>query len=58
MRGIRHEAIDAIDKAKKDKEISEDEAKRLQAQVEDAMNAQKSAVDVATKAKEAEVMTV
>jgi len=58
MRGVRHEAIDAIDKAKKDKEISEDEAKRLQAQVEDAMNAQKSAVDVATKAKEAEVMTV
>jgi len=58
MRGVRREAIDAIDKGKKDKEMGEDEAKRLQAQVEESMNAQTSAVDSATKAKEAEIMTV
>lgn len=58
MRGVRHEALDAIDKAKKDKLLGEDDAKRLVAQVEDAMNAQKSAVDAETKAKEAEIMTV
>lgn len=58
MRGVRHDALDAIDKAKKDKELGEDDAKRLQAQVEEAMNAKKAEVDAATKAKEAEIMTV
>lgn len=58
MRGIRHEALDVIDKAKKDKEIGEDEAKRLSGQVEDAMNASKSEADSVAKAKEQEIMTV
>jgi ribosome recycling factor len=58
MRGVRHEAMDAIDKAKKDKELGEDEAKRLSAQIDEAMNKQKAAVELATKHKEAEIMTV
>jgi ribosome recycling factor len=58
MRSIRHEAIDAIDKAKKDKQIGEDDAKRLTGQVEDAMNSAKTDADSVAKAKEQEIMTV
>lgn len=58
MRGIRHDAIDAIDKAKKDKEIGEDDAKRLEKQVDDAVNAAKASAEAAARAKETEVMTV
>lgn len=58
MRGIRHEALDVIDRAKKDKEVGEDEAKRLSGQVEDAMNAAKAEADSAARAKEQEIMTV
>lgn len=58
MRNIRHEAIDAIDKAKKDKEIGEDDAKRLQQQVEEAMSKARGEVESAAKTKEQEIMTV
>ncbi len=58
VRNVRHEAIDAVDKAKKDKEIGEDDAKRLTSQVEDAVQATRSDIEAATKAKEAEIMTV
>lgn len=58
MRNIRHEAIDAIDTAKKDKDIGEDDAKRLQQQIEEAMTKAKGEVEAASKAKEQEIMTV
>ncbi|PID30262.1 ribosome recycling factor [Candidatus Saccharibacteria bacterium] len=58
VRNIRHEAMDAIDKAKKDKEIGEDEAKRLSAQVEEAMQTCRADIAAASKAKETEIMTV
>ena len=58
MRNIRHEAIDAIDNAKKDKDIGEDDAKRLQQQIEEAMSKAKAEVEAAAKAKEQEIMTV
>lgn len=58
MRNIRHDAIDLIDQAKKDKDIGEDDAKRLQQQVEEAMGKAKSEVEAAAKSKEAEIMTV
>lgn len=58
LRGIRRDAMDAVDKAKKDKEIGEDDAKRLEKQVDDLMNGAKAQAEAATKAKETEVMTV
>ncbi len=58
LRNVRHEALDAVDGAKKNKEIGEDDAKRLSTQVEDAMNKAKSDAEVAAKAKEQEIMTV
>jgi ribosome recycling factor len=58
LRNIRHEALDTIDKAKKDKTIGEDEAKRLTSQIEEAMNKARTDIEAAAKAKETEILTV
>jgi ribosome recycling factor len=58
LRNVRHDGLRAIDQAKKDKEIGEDEAKRLEKQVDDAMNTARAEVEAASKAKEKEIMTV
>lgn len=58
LRNIRRDAMDAIDQGKKDKEIGEDEAKRLQKQTEDNLAQYKTKAEAASKAKEAEIMTV
>jgi len=58
FRSVRHEAMDAIDEAKKNKIIGEDDAKRLSSQIEDAMTKQKTVADSMAKTKEAEIMTV
>lgn len=58
LRAIRRDAMDAIDRAKKDKEIGEDDAKRLSGQVEDALKQAAAAAEAAGKAKEQEIMTV
>lgn len=58
MRNIRRDAMDAVDQGKKDKEIGEDEAKRLQKQIDDNMADYKSKAEAAAKAKEQEIMTV
>ncbi len=58
VRNIRREAIDVIDKAKKDKELGEDDAKRLTTQVEDAVKKTHTDIEATTKAKEAEIMRV
>ncbi|HEV7454314.1 MAG TPA: ribosome recycling factor [Candidatus Saccharimonadales bacterium] len=58
MRNLRHDALDAIAKAKKDKLVGEDDAKRLEKQVDDAMNKAKSDIEAAAKAKETEIMTL
>jgi ribosome recycling factor len=58
LRNVRHEALDTIDKAKKNKELSEDDAKRLQSQVEDAMGKTRSEAEAAAKTKEQEILTI
>jgi ribosome recycling factor len=58
LRGIRRDAIDAVAQAKKDKAIGEDDAKRLEKQVDEIMNKVKGEVDAAAKTKETEIMTV
>ena len=58
LRNIRKGAFDAIAAAKKDKEIGEDDAKRLEKSVDDAMAKIRADVDTAAKAKEVEIMTV
>lgn len=58
MRNIRHDAIDAIEKAKKDKEIGEDDAKRFNSAIDIAINNAKTTAESYAKAKEQEIMTV
>lgn len=58
MRAVRHTALDAINEAKKNKVIGEDDSKRLTIQVEDAMNKSRMEVEAIAKAKETELMTV
>ena len=58
LRGVRHDALDGITKAQKDKLIGEDEAKRLEKQIEDAMAKARDSADGAAKAKSQEIMTV
>lgn len=58
FRGVRHDAMDTINLAKKDKDISEDDAKRFSAKIDEAMNAKKLEVEAAAKLKETEIMTV
>jgi len=58
LRNIRHDAMDAIGKAKKDKLLGEDDAKRLEKQIDDTMAKSKADTEAAAKTKEAEIMTL
>ena len=58
MRNVRHEALNAIDQLKKDKELGEDDAKRHQKRIEDLMATKRSTVDEKSKEKEKEIMTL
>lgn len=58
LRNVRRDAFDAIAAAKKDKQIGEDDAKRLEKQVDDAMAKVRTEIDSMAKAKESDIMTV
>lgn len=58
LRNIRHDALGTIDRAKKDKQIGEDDAKRLEKQVDDAMNKAKADAEAAARTKEQEIMSL
>lgn len=58
LRNIRHDAMDAIDQLKKNKQIGEDDAKRLEKQVDDSMNRTRMEVEAAAKAKEQEILSL
>lgn len=58
LRNIRHDALRSIDQAKKDKAIGEDEANRLEKQVDELMASTKAQAESAAKAKEQEIMKV
>jgi ribosome recycling factor len=58
LRNVRRDALDTVEQSKKDKEIGEDEAKRLSQQIDDVMNQTRASIEAASKAKEAEIMTV
>ncbi len=58
LRNIRHDAMDAINDLKKDKTVGEDDAKRLEKMVDDAMNKTRDEVAATAKAKETEIMSL
>lgn len=57
-RQARHEALKEADNAEKAKQIGRDEHERLKKQIDELMDAQKAALEVLTKAKEQEILTV
>lgn len=58
MRQARHDALKELDQLKKDKSISEDDAKRFTKQIEDIMQNTKQTIDERAKTKEQEILTV
>ncbi|MEO8105654.1 MAG: ribosome recycling factor [Candidatus Saccharibacteria bacterium] len=58
LRDARHDALDAIGKLKKDKQLGEDEAKRLEKRVDDAMTKARLEVEASARAKEFEIMSL
>ncbi|HMH31302.1 MAG TPA: ribosome recycling factor [Methylomirabilota bacterium] len=58
LRSVRHDALDLINEAKKDKDIGEDDAKRLTQQIEDAMTKAKTNTEAISQAKEKELLTI
>ena len=58
IRKARHDAMDTVDKAKKAKEIGEDDAKRMQAEIDSQINESKSTIESVAKSKEQEILTV
>jgi ribosome recycling factor len=58
LRNIRHDALKAADTAKKDKSIGEDDYKRIEKQVDEAMNRYRQSADQLAKSKEADIMKV
>ena len=58
VRNVRREAMEELKKAEKDNEVSEDERKRLEADVQTATDAAVKRVDDVLRNKEAEIMQV
>ena len=58
LRSARHDALDAVNQLKKDKQIGEDEAKRLEKQVDDTMTKVRLDIEAAAKAKETEILNL
>lgn len=56
LRNARHDALREIDQAKKDKQLGEDDAGRLEKQIDEAMNQTKATVEAGARAKEAEIL--
>lgn len=58
LRNARHDAKSALDRAKKEEGLGDDEVKRLEKQVDEAMRAAQATAEAAAKAKEQEIMKV
>ena len=58
LRNIRHDALKEAKRAKDAKEMSDDDVKRFDTQITEAINDFNSKIDSAQKAKEQEIMTV
>ncbi|MBE3595440.1 MAG: ribosome recycling factor [Hydrogenibacillus sp.] len=58
IRNVRREAIEAIKKAEKEAELSEDEARRLQDDIQKTTDTYIHKVDETVEAKEAEIMEI
>ena len=57
-RNIRHDALDALKKAKNEKQITEDDYSRFEKQIDELINKTKEDIENLAKVKEKEIMTV
>ena len=58
MRNARHEALKEAESSKKSKEITEDDERSINKQIEELMTTYKNKVEALVKSKEQEIMTV
>lgn len=58
LRNSRHDGLGSAKKLKDDKQIGEDEQRRIEKQIDDLMNQMKTKVDELISVKEKEIMTV
>ncbi|HVC36628.1 MAG TPA: ribosome recycling factor [Candidatus Dormibacteraeota bacterium] len=58
LRNVRHETKDSLNASKKNKQIGEDDFKRLEKLIDDALNKARAVAERAAGAKEQELMTV
>jgi len=58
MRNVRHDLLNTVKQQVKDKEISEDDKKRIEKQMADMLESFKQKTDQAVMDREAEIMTV
>lgn len=58
LRSIRHDALAIINEAKKDKDIGEDDAQRLEKQIDEAMTKTRGEVEASARAKEQEILSI
>ncbi len=58
MRNNRHEALKSAEKLKSDKSISEDDYKRLEKKIDELMASQKNDIELISKTKEKDIMTI
>lgn len=58
MRNARHEVLKEAEQSKKDKHITEDDYRSIEKQIDEMMTQRKNEVELLTKAKEKEIMTV
>jgi ribosome recycling factor len=58
MRNNRHESINAADKLKSDKAMSEDDLKRFEKKIDELMSKQKVEIEKLAKSKEEDIITV
>jgi len=58
MRSVRHDVLKQLEIAKKDKQFSEDEARRIEKSVDDKLNSYRTQIETAAKIKETEILTL
>jgi ribosome recycling factor len=58
LRGVRHDALNALKQQEKDKQLSQDDAKRLEKALDDSLGKAQARLDELAKRKETDILTV
>lgn len=58
IRSVRHDILKKVESAKKDKQFSEDEARRIEKTIDESLNSFRQQIEASAKAKETEILTI